>query len=145
LADLSWHLIQQQLTELRTAMEYYLQVKQLHMFCAYLSITLFIGRLLLDMSGKPGWRASPAKYLPHINDTLLLTFAFTLLAIGPWQPFAHSWLGVKIVLLVGYILAGIRAFKLSLPVKRRVCWAVLALLQLGGIVYLAINKPLLFG
>ncbi|MDX1391708.1 MAG: SirB2 family protein [Rheinheimera sp.] len=125
-------------------MEHYLQVKQLHMFCAYLSVTLFVGRLLLDMSGKPGWRASPAKYLPHINDTLLLTFAFTLLAIGPWQPFAHSWLGVKIVLLVGYILTGIRAFKLLLPVTGRVCWAALALLQLGGIVYLAINKPLLF-
>ncbi|GAA0537276.1 SirB2 family protein [Rheinheimera aquimaris] len=125
-------------------MEYYIQVKQLHMFCAYLSVTLFTGRLLLDMSGMPGWRFSPARYLPHINDTLLLTFAFTLLAIGPWQPFIHAWLGVKIVLLLGYILTGIRAFKLSLPVKRRVCWAGLALLQLSGILYLAINKPMLF-
>lgn len=125
-------------------MEYYLQVKQLHMFCAYLSVTLFIGRLLLDISGKPNWRYSRARFLPHINDTLLLTFAFTLLAIGPWQPFTHSWLSIKIVLLIGYILTGIRAFKLSLPAKQRTVWVGLALLQLSGILYLAISKPILF-
>lgn len=125
-------------------MEYYLQIKMLHMFCAYLSVTLFISRLLLDSWGKVGWRYSPVRYLPHINDSVLLTLAFTLLAIGPWQPFVHSWLGIKILLLIGYILAGSRAFKLALPAKRRVVWAALALLQVCGILYLAINKPLLF-
>ncbi|MFC7001335.1 SirB2 family protein [Pseudobowmanella zhangzhouensis] len=125
-------------------MEYYLNVKILHMFCAYVSVTLFISKLLLDSLGKVGWRHSPARYLPHINDSVLLTLALTLLVIGPWQPLAHSWLGTKILLLMGYILAGSKAFKLALPVKRRLVWAVLALLQLAGILYLAINKPLLF-
>ncbi|GAB57953.1 MAG: SirB2 family protein [Pseudomonadota bacterium] len=125
-------------------MEYYLPLKQLHMFCAYLSAGLFMLRLLLDMAGKPGWRLSPVRYLPHINDTLLLTLAFTLLAIGPWQPFVHQWLGFKILLLLGYIVFGIGALKqrLSLPV-RAVC-AVIALAHLAGIFYLARFKPLLF-
>ena len=125
-------------------MEYYLQVKQLHMFCAYLSVCLFIGRLLLDMVGKPGWRQTPARYLPHINDSLLLTLAFTLLAIGPWQPFVHQWLGFKILLLVGYIAFGIGALKQSLSLSLRAACVAMALAHLSGIFYLARFKPLLF-
>ena len=125
-------------------MEYYLQVKQLHMFCAYLSVCLFIGRLLLDMVGKPGWRQTPARYLPHINDSLFLTLAFTLLAIGPGQPFVHQWLGFKILLLVGYILFGIGALKQSLSLSLRAACVAMALAHLSGIFYLARFKPLLF-
>lgn len=125
-------------------MEYYLQVKQLHMFCAYLSAGLFIGRLLLDMVGKSGWRQTPARYLPHINDSLLLTLAFTLLAIGPWQPFVHQWLGFKILLLIGYILFGIGALKQSLSLSLRAACVAIALAHLSGIFYLARFKPLLF-
>ncbi|MBZ9611831.1 SirB2 family protein [Rheinheimera maricola] len=125
-------------------MEYYLPVKQLHMFCAYLSATLFLLRLLLDLARKPGWRQSPVRHLPHINDTLLLTLAFTLLAIGPWQPFVHQWLGFKILLLLGYIAFGIGALKQHLSVPVRSACAVLALAHLGGILYLARFKPLLF-
>lgn len=125
-------------------MEYYLPVKQLHMFCAYLSATLFIGRLLLDMVGKPGWRQSPVRHLPHINDTLLLTLAFTLLAMGPWQPFVHQWLGGKILLLLGYIVFGIGALKQRLSLPVRTACALLALAHLAGIFYLARFKPLLF-
>lgn len=125
-------------------MEYYLTVKQLHMFCAYLSTTLFIARLLLDIAGRPGWRKSQVRHLPHFNDTLLLMLAFTLLAIGPWQPFVHQWLGFKILLLLGYIGFGVGALKQSLAVPVRTVCAVLALAQLGGILYLARFKPLLW-
>ncbi|MBV2127591.1 SirB2 family protein [Arsukibacterium indicum] len=125
-------------------MEYYVLLKHLHMLCAYLSATLFIGRLLLDMAGKPNWRQSPLRRLPHINDTLLLSLAFTLLAIGPWQPFSHQWLGFKILLLLGYIMFGFAALKQSLAVPTRTICAVLALAQLAGIFYLARFKPVLF-
>ena len=114
------------------------------MLSAYLSAALFSGRLLLDMAAKPDWRQSPLRYLPHINDTLLLTLALTLLAIGPWQPFTHQWLGFKILLLLAYIGFGIGALKQSLAVPTRTICAVLALAQLGGIFYLARFKPLLF-
>lgn len=125
-------------------MEYYLPLKHLHMLCAYLSATLFTGRLLLDMAGKTNWRQSPLRYLPHINDTLLLTLAFTLLAIGPWQPFSHQWLGFKILLLLSYIMFGFAALKQSLAVPTRTICAVLALAQLAGVFYLARFKPVLF-
>ena len=125
-------------------MEYYLPLKHLPLLCAFLSATLFIGRLLLDVTGKPQWRHSPLRRLPHINDTLLLTLAFTLLAIGPWQPFTHQWLGFKILLLLGYIGFGVGALKPSLAVPTRAICAVLALAQLAGIFYLARFKPVLF-
>lgn len=83
-------------------------------------------------------------FIPHINDSLLLTFAFLLVAIGPWQPFAHAWLGIKILLLIGYIFAGLVALRPSFtPMVKRTA-AVLALAQLGGIFYLAIFKPAIF-
>lgn len=81
-------------------MEFYPDVKLLHMFCAYLSAALFMVRLLLDLTGIFDWRKSTLRYLPHLNDSILLTLAFVLLAIGPWQPFVHQWLGFKILAIV---------------------------------------------
>ena len=125
-------------------MEFYLSIKYVHVTCALLSASLFIFRLLLDMIGKPGWRLSAFRYIPHINDTLLLTMAFTLLALGPWQPFAHQWLGFKILLLLGYIGFGIGALKQGASVGVRASCALVALVLLAGIFYLARFKPLLF-
>ncbi len=77
-------------------MEFYPDVKLLHMLCAYLSVALFVTRLLLDLTGKFDWRKSALRHLPHVNDSILLTLALVLLAIGPWKPFLHQWLGIKI-------------------------------------------------
>jgi uncharacterized membrane protein SirB2 len=125
-------------------MEYYLPIKHMHMLFAYLSATLFIARVIMDQAGYQGWRKHLFSYIPHINDSLLLTFAFLLIAIGPWKPFAHAWLGLKILLLVGYIIAGLIALKPNFaPLIKRTA-AVLALAQLGGIFYLARFKPVIF-
>ena len=64
--------------------------------------------------------------------------------MGPWQPFVHQWLGVKILLLLGYIGFGIGALKQRLSTLVRTACALLALAQLAGIFYLARFKPLLF-
>ncbi|SEA25719.1 SirB2 family protein [Alkalimonas amylolytica] len=126
-------------------MEYYVPIKHLHMLFAYLTALLFIVRLVLDAVGKPGWRQTPLRFIPHINDSLLLLFALTLWFIGPWQLFAHGWLGLKIVLLFGYIAAGMVALKQSKPKGMRIGFAVLALVLLAAIFHLATAKPLLFG
>lgn len=125
-------------------MEHYLTVKHVHIICACLSAGLFLLRLLLDAIGKPGWRNSRFRLLPHVNDTLLLLFAFTLLAMGPWQPFVHQWLGYKILLLIGYILSGMVALKPKFNIATRILASALAILQLVCIFYLAHFKPVLF-
>lgn len=124
-------------------MEYYLPIKDWHMLFAYLSATLFIARVIMDQAGYQRWRNSAFSYLPHVNDSLLLTFAFLLVAIGPWQPFTHAWLGFKLLLLPGYIVAGVIALKASYsPLVKRIA-VLAALAQLAGIFYLATYKPLL--
>ncbi|HCU67321.1 MAG TPA: invasion protein [Rheinheimera sp.] len=129
-------------------MQYYLEIKQIHMLCAYLSVSLFSVRFLLDMlrpeAGGFDWRASKVRFVPHLVDTLLLSMALALLAVGPWKPFIHHWLGIKILLLVCYILCGKAALTLSYAKSSRLGFALLALLLLAGIFYLARFKPLLF-
>lgn len=125
-------------------MEYYVPIKHLHMLFAYLTALLFTLRLVLDAIGKPGWRQTPLRFIPHINDSLLLLFALTLWIIGPWQLLSHGWLGLKIVLLFGYIGAGMVALKQGKPKGMRIGFAVLALVLLAAIFHLATAKPMLF-
>ncbi len=122
-------------------MNSYLILKSIHMLAAYLTVVLFSLRLLLDVVGKPNWRRTPLRWIPHANDTVLLVAAISLLFVTPWMPFVHGWLTAKIVLLVGYIVAGVFAMKETRSVPVRVIASVLALVQITAIFHLAINKP----
>ena len=59
--------------------------KHIHMLTAYLTVTLFALRLLMDAVGRPGWRQTPLRWIPHANDTLLLVAAIGLVAVTPWR------------------------------------------------------------
>ncbi len=122
----------------------YVILKHLHMTTAYLTLVLFALRLLLDMVGKPGWRQTPLRWIPHANDTILLLAAISLLFVTPWMPFVHDWLTWKIFLLVGYIVAGVFAIKPKFSVPVRVVAAILALLQVSLMFHLAMSKTVPF-
>ncbi|PHQ15766.1 SirB2 family protein [Marinobacter profundi] len=122
-------------------MSAYLILKHLHMTAAYLTVTLFALRLLLDAVGRPGWRQTPLRWIPHANDTVLLVAAISLLFVTPWMPFVHGWLTAKIFLLVGYIVAGLFALKPGRSTPVRVTAAILALVQVAAIFHLAMAKP----
>tara|TARA_R110002110_G_scaffold43803_1_gene135617 strand:- start:22225 stop:22602 length:378 start_codon:yes stop_codon:yes gene_type:complete len=124
--------------------EAYPLIRLVHMLAAYLTGMLFVLRLLLDLAGQPGWRQTPLRWLPHANDTLLLAMALALLLFGGWQITAHSWLALKLLLLLGYIAAGMVAMKPRYRVPVRVLAAGLALAQLLGIYFLAITRPVLW-
>lgn len=122
-------------------MSAYLILKQIHMTTAYLTVTLFALRLLLDAVGKPDWRRTPLRWIPHANDTVLLVAAISLLFVTPWMPFVHGWLTAKIFLLVGYIVAGVFAMKQAASLTVRLVASVLALVQVMAIFHLAMTKP----
>ncbi|MEQ9545096.1 MAG: SirB2 family protein [Marinobacter sp.] len=122
-------------------MSAYLILKQVHMTTAYLTVTLFALRLLLDAVGKPDWRQTPLRWIPHANDTILLVAAISLLFVTPWMPFVHGWLTAKIFLLVGYIVAGVFAMKQTAGLQVRLVASVLALVQVMAIFHLAMTKP----
>ncbi|SFR57111.1 Uncharacterized membrane protein SirB2 [Marinobacter daqiaonensis] len=122
----------------------YVLLKHLHMTTAYLTVVLFALRLLLDLVGRPGWRRTPLRWIPHANDTILLAAAIGLLFVTPWMPFVHGWITLKILLLIGYIVAGVFAMRQTVARHWRVLAAVLALVQITAIFHLAMAKPVLF-
>lgn len=125
-------------------MEMYLPIKHVHMLTAYITAFLFILRLVLDVLGKTGWRQTPLRWLPHVNDTILLLMAVSLIALANLPVFGLPWLVMKIVLLIGYIIAGVFAMNLKRPKQVRVIAAVLAVAQLLFIFHLAVAKPMLW-
>ncbi len=100
-------------------MEIYSAIKLLHVSCALLSITGFIYRWVLLKSGKD-LKADPVTgILPHVIDTVLLGSAVALIIMGPFDLMSEHWLLIKIVLLVAYILFGMRALKKGIDNESR--------------------------
>lgn len=122
-------------------MEFYSLFRHLHIVTAVITAALMLLRLGLDALGQPQWRRTPLRWLPHANDTLLLASALGLVWISGWMPLVHHWLTLKILLLVGYILAGKKALETDRPQRGRVVAAILALAQLSLIFLLALFKP----
>jgi uncharacterized membrane protein SirB2 len=86
--------------------EYYLQLRQVHIGCAVLSIALFVLRGGLMLADSPRLRSLPLRILPHVVDTALLTTALMLATVVRQYPFVHGWLTAKVVLLVAYVVLG---------------------------------------
>lgn len=119
----------------------YLILKSIHMTSAYLTIALFLLCILLDAVGKPNWRTTPLRWIPHANNTVLLVAAIGLLVVSPYMVFVDGWVTAKLFLLVGYIAAGAVALKDTRRTAVRAIAAVLALVQVLAIVHLAVAKP----
>ncbi len=124
-------------------MDPYMSIKGIHMLTAYLTVLMMLLRMGLELMGKPGWRQTPLRWIPHANDTLLLISALLLLWITAWMPFVHHWLTGKVIFLIGYILAGKWALDQKRSVRIRLVAGALALAQLAIIFALAFVKPVI--
>ena len=111
---------------------------------------LFVVITLLLLNFRFFWKqCAPAKPLhkifrivPHINDTLLLITGATMAYTVKFIPFVNAnWLGLKLVLLLVYIVSGFLAVKS--PVRTSKAWIgyILAMLSVGLMIYLALAKP----
>lgn len=106
----------------------YLYVKHAHVFFVFTSITLFAVRGGL-MFADSTWLKNPLlKYTPHLVDTLLLASAVWLMFLIHQYPIAQSWLTVKVVLLLVYIVLGSLALKRGSTKFRRGIYFALAIL-----------------
>ncbi len=112
--------------------EFYPQIKSVHIGAVIASGGLFLLRGMLVQLGRDGFAmAAPVRYLSYTIDCVLLTAALMLLTILPKELFANGWLWVKIGLLVVYIVLGTFALKRGrTPRVRLVCY-VLALTAFG--------------
>ena len=83
------------------------------------------------------------RFVPHINDTLLLFTGMMLMTITRYVPFGNAdWLGVKLILVVLYVLVGM--FCLKSPPRSAKWWIgyALSIGCLCTIYWLATYKPM---
>jgi len=115
-------------------------LKNIHIFSALISFTLFFIRGLWVMRGSAMMQQKWVKIVPHINDTILLGTAIALaVSIGQY-PFVDAWLTVKLLALVAYIFLGIEALHLAKTnIGRSAAWLA-ALIVFLFIVSVALTK-----
>lgn len=91
--------------------EFYLQIKSVHVAMVIASGLLFALRGAAVLAGARWAMAAPLRYLSYTIDTTLLTAALMLLTALKLNPFAVPWLSVKLALLVVYVVLGSLALK----------------------------------
>jgi uncharacterized membrane protein SirB2 len=116
---------------------YYLALRNLHIGCAVLTITLFVLRGALMLVNSPWQRNVVLRHLPHVVDTVLLTTALMLTTIIHQYPFAVDWLTVKVLLLVIYVVLGSLALKRGRTRAIRTTALVAALIVVGFLLSVA--------
>ena len=120
-------------------MTYYPLLKNIHILLALLSGIGFALRGYLRLVINRPLPHPIIRIGPHILDTFLLITGITLWVMVGWPFF--SWLGLKIALIVGYILLGIAAFRSGHSGSGVILyWA--ALIVFVSIAVIAVHKPL---
>ena len=97
-------------------LEYYLQVKAVHVAAVLFSGCLFLLRGLLLQPGPASASgrlamAAPVRYLSYGVDSVLLTAALMLATMLPAAMFANGWLLAKLLLLPLYVVLGVYALR----------------------------------
>lgn len=112
--------------------EYYLQIRNAHVGLVLASGGLFALRGLLAFAGAQRVaRADMMRYLSWTIDTLLLTAALMLLVTLRINPFTTPWLGVKLLVLVLYIVLAYMALQHARTRTRQAVLYVAALASFG--------------
>jgi len=111
--------------------EFYPQIRWLHIACVLASVSLFALRGALVLAGHERLAMLAAvRWLSYTIDTVLLSAALVLLTILPGALFANHWLSLKLVLLVVYVAFGVLALRRGLARRARAVFLGLALLTL---------------
>lgn len=107
--------------------EFYLQIKSVHVAMVIASGLLFALRGAAVLAGAQWAMAAPLRYLSYTLDTTLLTAALMLLTALKLNPFAVPWLSVKLALLVFYVALGSLALKRARSRRARAIFYLAAL------------------
>lgn len=117
--------------------EFYLPIRQIHIFAALASGALFALRGAAALGGARWPLSAPLRYLSYAIDTTLLTAALMLVSILPAAMFANHWLTLKLLLIVVYVVLGIFAMRRARTRKARAVCYVAALCVFGTVYSIA--------
>ena len=115
-------------------------IKTIHIVCALLSISGFVGRGVLMIKGSPLLTARWVKVSPHIIDTVLLVSAIILASQWGWAALQMPWLLAKIIALLVYIVLGSLALRPGRSQSVRVSAWLAAIITFAYIVSVALTK-----
>ena len=103
--------------------EYYPEIKHIHVTAALASGALFFLRGTAVGLGSRWGMVAPIRYLSYSIDIVLLVAAILLLANLPSAVYSNGWLWLKLTLLIAYIGLGTLALKRGRTVAiRRGCF-----------------------
>lgn len=123
--------------------EFYPQIKSVHIACIVASGSLFAIRGAAVLSGARWPLALPVRWLSYAIDTTLLTAALMLLTILPWAMFGNGWLATKLTLIVVYVVLATFALRRARTRRARVGFYVSALLTFAFVITIALaHHPL---
>lgn len=117
-----------------------LWIKHLHITLAAISVAFFALRFCARQMDAAFMRRLWVKVAPHLVDTLLLVSGVALAVLYRLSPLEAHWLPVKLLLLLGYIGAGMGAMKAANG-RLRAFYGLLALCFVAGVVSMAVLKP----
>ncbi len=118
-------------------------IKHIHVWLVVLSVGSFLLRFIWSQKDSHYLQQKVVKIAPHIVDTFLLLTGISLALLYRLSPFEVHWLGLKLVLIVVYIVLGAIALKAPAPKFVRQIAGFSALAVVVGIMFLAIYKPIL--
>jgi uncharacterized membrane protein SirB2 len=103
--------------------EFYPQIKLVHIACVVASGGLFVVRGLLVQSGSPLGNHALLRFPSYAIDTVLLAAAFMLMSLLRAWPGVQAWLTVKVLLVLVYVVLGSLALRRGrTPGVRRACF-----------------------
>ena len=120
-------------------------ILKIHVLTVILSISGFIFRGFLLFSGSPMMKKKWIKIAPHVNDTILLISAITLVFQRNLFPTEQPWLMAKIIGLLVYIGLGMVAFRFGKTRNQRMLAWLGAIVVFAYIIGLAVTKQIGLG
>ncbi|OYY92431.1 MAG: regulator SirB [Hydrogenophilales bacterium 28-61-23] len=123
----------------------YAVLRTLHIATVHLTLILFLLRGFWMLTESPRLNARWVRIVPHVNDSLLLFAAISMLVVAGLNPLEQPWLLAKITGLLAYIGIGTLALKTGKTKATRVKALVAALGVFGYILAVAITKQVIPG
>lgn len=123
----------------------YALFRGLHVVAVYVTLVLFLLRGFWMLKDSPRLGDSWVRVVPHVNDTVLLGAAVSMLFMGGLNPLAQPWLLAKILGLLAYIGLGTVALKRGKTRAVRVKALIAALGVFAYIVAVAVTKQVIPG
>ncbi|MCP4041990.1 MAG: SirB2 family protein [Gammaproteobacteria bacterium] len=105
-----------------------------------MSLTGFALRGYWMLTGSPLLDRGLTKTVPHVVDTVLLVSGITMLVMASLSPLSQSWLTVKLIALLLYIVLGSLALKRGKTRNAKAGALVLAMLTFFYIASVALTR-----